>query len=240
MSRFGRLAVLPSLTLAMAIGGAQLVSAAEATVSGSAKFSGTPPAPAAIKMDADPQCALQHKDGAKADDIIVNSNGTLRNVFVYVKDGLAGKTFPVPKDPVKLDQHGCQYSPHILGMQANQPIEIVNDDATLHNVNCKPTKSKGFNIAQPTQGMKSAKTFTSPEVMVKCACNVHPWMKMYIGITDNPFYAVTGDDGAFSLKGLPAGQYTVEAWHEKYGTQTQQVTVADGETKSVDFEFKAQ
>ena len=190
-------------------------------------------------MDADPQCQLQHKGPVQKQEVVVNPNGTLQHVFVYVKQGLEGRTFPAPTKPVTLDQQGCLYHPHVLGIQVNQPLEILNSDSTLHNVNCKPTKSKPFNIAQPVKGMKSTKTFTAPEIMVTCACNVHPWMGVYIGVVGHPFFSVTGEDGSFTLAGLPAGQYTVEAWHEKSGTQTQTVHVGEGATKQVDFEFKA-
>ncbi len=214
--------------------------AGSATIRGTVAFSGTPPAPAKVKMDADPQCRLQHQDAVLAQEVIVNANGTLKNVFVYVKTGLEGKHFPAPAQPAKLDQHGCLYEPRVSGMRVNQPLEIVNSDATLHNVNCKPAKSKPFNIAQPVKGMKTTKTFTAPEVMIKCACNVHPWMSAYLGVLEHPFFGVTGEDGGFTLAGLPAGPYTLEAWHEKYGAQTQTVSVVDGESKSVSFEFKAQ
>lgn len=209
-------------------------------IRGTVQFTGKTPAPSAIKMDADPQCQLQHKAPVQKEDVIVNSNGTLKYVFVYVKQGLEGKIFPAPSTPVILDQQGCLYHPHILGIQVKQPLEIVNNDATLHNVNCKPTKSKPFNIAQPAKGMKSTKTFTAPEIMVKCACNVHPWMATYLGVLDHPYFSITGDDGSFVLSGLPAGQYTIEAWHEKYGTQTQTVSVGEGETKQVAFAFKGE
>lgn len=212
--------------------------AGSATVSGTVKFSGTAPTPAKIKMDADPQCLLQHTDAVLAQEVVVNANGTLKHAFVYVKTGLEGKTFPAPSAAATLDQHGCLYEPHVSGIQVNQPLEILNSDPTLHNVNCKPTKSKPFNIAQPMKGMKTTKTFTAQEVMVKCACNVHPWMATYLGILDHPFFSVSGEDGSFTLSGLPAGQYTIEAWHEKYGTQTQTVSVGDGETKSVEFTFQ--
>lgn len=215
----------------------QGASKGSSTVTGSVKFAGTAPAPEKVKMDADPQCALQHKEPVTKQDVVVNSNGTLQHVFVYVKEGVQG-SFAPPTTPAKLDQHGCMYTPHVFGVQVNQPLEIVNSDATLHNVNCKPAKSKPFNMAQPIKGMKSTKNFTAQEVMVKCACNVHPWMAAYIGVLPHPYYSVTGEDGAFNLAGLPAGNYTVEAWHEKFGTQTQQVSVADGESKSIDFEFK--
>ncbi len=211
-----------------------------ATISGSIKFSGTAPAPEKIKMDADPQCQLQHSEAVHKQDVVINGNGTLKNVFVYVKQGLEGKTFPSPTQAAKLEQKGCLYAPHVLGVQVNQPLEIINDDQTLHNVNCKAVNSKPFNVAQPMQGMKSTKSFSAPEIMVKCVCNVHPWMASYVGVSSSPFFSVSGDDGGFTIAGLPAGQYTLEAWHEKYGTQTQTVTVADGQTQQVSFEFKAQ
>ena len=209
-----------------------------ASITGSVKFSGTAPAKERIKMDADPQCALQHPDAVYKETVALNANGTLKNVFVHITKGLEGRAFPAPTQAVKMEQRGCMYSPHVLGVQANQPFEIVNDDATLHNVNCKPVNNKPFNIAQPVKGMKSTKTFTTPEVMVKCICNVHPWMASFVGVVDHPYYAVTGEDGRFTLAGLPAGQYTIEAWQEALGTQTQTVTVGDGDTKSVTFDFK--
>ena len=211
-----------------------------ATIQGTVKFTGSAPAAERVKMDADPQCLLQHKEPVHKQEVVVNPNGTLRHVFVYVNGGLEGRTFSAPTNPVVLDQHGCLYNPHVLGIQVNQPLEIVNSDPTLHNVNCKPTKSKPFNIAQPTKGMKTTKAFTAAEVMVKCACNVHPWMATYIGVVAHPYFSVTDEHGRFTLAGLPAGQYTVEAWHEKYGTQTQTITIGDGETATCEFEFTAQ
>ena len=139
-----------------------------------------------------------------------------------------------------LDQRGCWYTPHIFGIQVGQPLDIINSDASLHNINAKPKINQPFNIAQPTKGMKTTKKFTKPEIGVTFKCNVHPWMHAYGHVLEHPFFGVTGDDGAFTLSGLPAGTYTVEAWHEKYGTQTQSVTVGSGESKSVTFTFKAQ
>ena len=121
-----------------------------------------------------------------------------------------------------------------------EPLEIVDADPTLHNVHCKPVNNKPFNIAQPVKGMKSSKSFTTPEVMVKCICNVHPWMISYLGVVDHPYFSVTGDEGSFTLAGLPAGTYTLEAWHETLGTQTKSVTLSDRDTQSITFEFKGQ
>ncbi len=211
-----------------------------ATIQGTIQFAGTAPVKDKIKMDADPQCLLQHKEAVHKQEVVVNPNHTLKHVFVYVKEGLEGKAFPASTQPVVLDQQGCLYHPHVFGVQVNQPIAITNSDPTLHNVNCRPTKSKPFNIAQPTKGMKTTKQFTAPEIMVKCSCNVHPWMATYIGVVGHPYFSITGDDGSFILSGLPAGQYTIEAWHEKYGTQTQAVSVGDGETKQASFTFKGE
>lgn len=213
--------------------------AGSAAVTGRVTFSGTPPAAERVKMDADPQCALQHADAVHKPEVVVNANGTLKHVFVYVQQGLEGKAFAAPASAATLNQHGCMYEPHVFGVQVGQELSIVNSDATLHNVNCKATKSKPFNLAQPVKGMKTSKQFAAPEIMIKCVCNVHPWMAAYIGVVAHPYFAVTREEGTFSLAGLPAGTYTVAAWHEKYGEQTQQVTVADGGTASVTFEFKA-
>ena len=231
-----------AMQLAQAPDGAAAPAAAQgsSTIHGIVKFTGTAPTQERIKMDADPQCLMQHKEPVQKPEIVVGGNGGLQHVFVYVKGGLEGKSFPAPTQPVVFDQHGCMYNPRILGIQVGQPLEIRNSDATLHNVNCKPTKSKAFNIAQPTQGMKSTKQFTAPEIMVKCACNVHPWMAAYIGVVEHPYFSTTDEQGSFTLANLPAGQYTIEAWHEKLGTKTEAVTVGDGETKELSFEFTGQ
>lgn len=205
-------------------------------LTGKVIFEGTAPPPTPIKMDADPVCLLQHKDGATSEEVVVNSNGTLKNVFVYVKQGLEGQTFTPPAEPVVFDQRGCRYHPHIFGIMVNQPFQILNSDGTLHNVHALPTKSKEFNLGMPIQGMKLTQKFTSPEVMVKIKCEVHPWMAAYGGVLDHPFYSVTGEDGTFSIKDLPPGEYTIEAWHEKYGAQT--TTVKVPETTEANFTFK--
>ena len=209
-----------------------------ATLTVKAPFAGQAPAVEKIKTDADPNCKMVHPDGITPDEVIVNTNGTLKNVFVYVKDGLSGKTFEAPKNAVVFDQHGCQYNPKVFGIQVGQPLEIVNSDDTLHNVHALPNNSPQFNLGMPIKGMKMKKTFTKPEVMVKIKCEVHPWMRAYAGVVDNPFYGVTGDDGSAEIKNLPAGEYTLEAWHEKYGAQTQKITVTDKDQEA-SFQFKS-
>jgi plastocyanin len=170
-------------------------------------------------------------------EFVVGSGGTFGNVFVYVKDGLGDRVFPVPPTPVTLSQKGCMYLPRVFGVQVGQTIDLVNDDATLHNIHAVPAANQEFNMAQSIQGMRHQHVFSAREVMVPFKCDVHRWMNAFAGVVDHPFHAVTGDDGSFSLKGLPAGTYTIEAVHEKLGTQTQTVTVGAQETKDLAFTF---
>ena len=201
-----------------------------------APFEGQAPVSEKIKADADPKCKLLHPQGIDPDQVIVNSNGTLKNVFVYVKEGVSGE-HEAPKEPVVFDQHGCQYTPKVFGIQVGQPLEIVNSDDTLHNVHALPKNSKEFNLGMPIKGMKLKKSFDKPEVMVKIKCEVHPWMSAWAGVLDHPYFGVTGDDGAAQIKELPPGEYTIEAWHEKYGAQTQKVTVTD-QDQEISFAIK--
>ena len=207
-------------------------------VAGRATYEGAMPESASINLESDPACVRQHPTGLKLDTIVVN-NGGLDNVFVYVKDGLGNYYFDTPTTPVTLDQKGCTYSPHVFGVRTGQPLEIVNSDPTLHNVNAMARVNQGFNLGQALQGIKNAKVFTAPEVMVRIKCDVHGWMNAYAGVLNHPYFAVTANGGAFELKDLPAGTYTIEAWHEKLGTETQSVTLAAKETKNISFTFKA-
>jgi hypothetical protein len=210
------------------------------TISGKINFKGAKPAVQKIKMNADPKCVKMHggKD-VESNQVVVNPNGTLMNTFVYVKSGLPSKNFPTPKEKVVFDQRGCEYHPRVFGLMVNQPLEIINSDPTLHNVHSLAKNTKQFNIAQPKQGMKMTQKFDKPEVMVKIKCEVHPWMAAYVGVLDHPFYAISDDKGNFEIKNLPAGTYELEAWHEKYGTQTMKLTVGEKETKTADFTFEA-
>ena len=206
------------------------------SVTGRISFEGAAPQPTPIKMASDPICEKQGP--AVTEAIVVGAGGALKNVFVYVKDGLGNLRFPVPATPVVLDQKGCRYEPHVFGVQAGQPVEIVSSDPTLHNIHAIPEVNREFNTGQPVPGVPHRHTFSTKEVMVPFKCDVHRWMNAYAGVLDHPFYAVTSDAGDFELKGLPPGTYTIEAWHEKLGTQTQTVTIGEKETKSVPFSFK--
>ena len=203
-------------------------------VTGKVTFMGTPPPSEPISMSSDPRCV---NEGAKTETVIVSGDGSLQNVFVYVKDGLGNLKFPVPTSPLVLDQKGCQYRPHVFGVQAGQPIEILNSDMTLHNIHAWPQTNQEFNVGQALQGMKDTHVFTTQEIMVPFRCDVHRWMNSFVGVVAHPFFAVTGADGSFQLKGLPPGTYTIEAWHEKFGTKTASVTIGAKESKDVAFTF---
>lgn len=206
-----------------------------ASITGSVKFEGTAPAPKKIDTKSDPSCG---GGSVPAEEVVVNANGTLKNVFVYVKEGLPDQKFEVSSEAVKLDQKGCQYVPHVFGLQTGQTLEMVNSDATLHNVHGMPAKSKKFNLGMPIQGMKLKRKFDQPEVMVKLKCDVHPWMSAYAGVLPHPFFAVTDESGNFEIKNLPAGNYTVELWHEKFGVQQKRITVTETPAEPAVFSYK--
>jgi plastocyanin len=206
-------------------------------ITGAIKLEGEAPKPEGIKMNADPVCVREGK-GTTTEFILTGDGGALQNVFVYVKDGLGNRTFPTPSTSLVLDQKGCHYRPHVFGIMVGQPLEILNSDPTLHNIHALPKNNQEFNTGQPIQGMKFNHTFTTKEVMLPFKCDVHGWMNAYVGVLDHPYFSTTGQDGKFALKGLPPGTYTIEAWHEKLGAQTQNVTIGDKETKDVSFTFK--
>ena len=201
-------------------------------------FDGPAPQPAVVRMDSDPNCV---DSGVTVTDetMVVGDDGALQNVFVYVKDGLGDLRFPIPSTPFVLDQQGCRYVPHVVGVQVGQSIEILNSDPTLHNVHAVPSTNQEFNTGQPLPGMRHTHQFTTAEVMVPFTCDVHPWMDAYVGVVDHPFFAVTGADGSFNLEGLPPGTYTIEAWHERLGSRTQTVTIGEQETGDITFSFQA-
>ena len=212
---------------------------AGATISGTIKFTGTKPVMPKIDMSDEPVCKGKYQAPRTKEDVVVNANGTLDNVFVYVKAGLpASYHAAAAATPVVLDQDGCRYHPHVFGLMAGQSLQIKNSDGIAHNIKAKGVKNRPFNISQPTT-MTTARTFTAPEVMVALECNVHGWMKAWVGVLPHTFFAVSGANGTFSIKGLPPGTYTIEAWHERYGTQTATVTVAGAAAKTQDFTFAA-
>lgn len=208
-----------------------------AAIEGTITFDGTAPKPAPINMSSDPYC--QGQGAAATQAVLVDGKNGLQNVFVYVKDGLGNRVFPVPQAPVVLDQHHCQYNPRVFGIQAGQPLEIRNSDDTLHNIHARPAQNREFNRGQGSAGMTHTHVFTAPEVMVPFKCDVHRWMNAWVGVLPHPYYAVSAADGTFSLRGLPPGTYTIEAWHETLGTRTETVTIGPSATGRVSFHFSA-
>jgi plastocyanin len=214
------------------------VSADAATLTGLVKFEGAAPKMTNIQMSADPYCQSQHASApATEEDVVAGPGGELANVFVYIKD-IKGN-FAAPSTPVVIDQKGCQYHPHVNAVMVGQPLQIRNDDATLHNIHALPVANSQFNEGQPVQGMVSTKHLDKPEITpFKIKCDVHGWMKSYMAVMPHPFYSVSQANGTFTISNLPPGQYTVVAWHEKYGQQEQQVTVGAKESKALNFTFK--
>ncbi len=229
-------------TAAPAGGGAPAASAPvvadAATIAGTVKFeAAAPPKMPPLQMGADPACASQHPTPPADEEVVVGPAGELANVIVYVKNAPAGN-YPTPA-PTVLDQKGCKYIPHVTVAQVGQPIQIKNSDATLHNVHAMPEVNNGFNEGQPVQGMVSTKKFDKAEVTpFRIKCDVHGWMKSYMAVLPHPYHGVSQMNGTFNIGNLPPGNYTLVAWHEKYGQQEQQVTVGAKEQKQVTFTFK--
>ena len=207
-------------------------------VAGMITFEGTAPEPETIRMNSDPVCVAE-ASSTSTEYYVVGGDGRLGNVFVHVKEGLEGRAFPPVTDVLVFNQEGCRYTPHVFGIRVGQPLQVLNSDPTLHNIHATPAANAEFNTGQPIEGMTYDTTFDSPEVMVPFKCDVHGWMNAYVGVVDHPYFAVTGEDGAFDLSGLPPGDYVVEAWHEMLGSQTQNVTVGEGATAEVSFTFTA-
>jgi hypothetical protein len=215
---------------------APAASADAGSVSGMVRLEGNPPALPAIQMAADPTCQAQHKTPVRVMDVVVGPTGELANVFVYIKDYRGAA--PAPSSPAVLDQKGCLYIPHVFGVQVGQPLQIRNSDPTLHNIHALAKVNPEFNEGQPVQGMVSTKKFARPEVMIRVKCDVHAWMNSYLGVLPHPYFGTSNNQGSFNIANVPPGTYTLEAWHEKYGTQTQQVTIGPKESKQVSFTFK--
>ena len=228
----------PAASAAGAAAGPAAGATGSASVTGKIVFEGAVPAAEKFKMSADAFCAKTHPGDVAKELVLVAPDKGLANVFVYVKSGISG-TYAPPAAPAVIDQQGCTYHPHVFGIVAGQSIDILNSDDTLHNIHSLPEKNEAFNLGMPVKGMKYTKKFDKPEVMIKIKCDVHGWMSAWCGVLSHPFFAVTAADGTYAIKDLPAGTYTLEAWHERFGTQTREVTVGAQESKPVAFTFKA-
>ncbi len=219
-------------------GGTPVDPATAGEITGKVTFNGPKPKLAVLHMDQDPVCVQKHSSPVYAEDGEVNGNGTVPNAFVYVKEGADKYTFPAPTEAVTLDQNGCLYKPHVLGIMVGQTLHIISSDPTTHNIHPLPKNNPEWNQSQAPGAPPIDKKFARPEVMIPVKCNQHPWMRAYIGVVKNPLYAVTGEDGTFTIKGVPPGDYTVEAWTATWGTQDQKVAVSPKGTATADFTFK--
>lgn len=214
------------------------IALAASTVTGTVTFDGKPPALRPIAMDAEPVCAKKHSGPVPNEMLVLGNGNTMGNILVWVSKGLApGKTWPVPKTPVVIDQNGCLYKPHVMGIMVGQTYKILNSDGVLHNIHTLPKANPQFNKGMPANVKEATTVFQKPEDAFHVKCDVHPWMSAYVGVFTHPFFSVTSTDGKFTISGLDPGTYEITAWHEKLGTQTASVTVGANDTKTQNFKF---
>jgi plastocyanin len=235
---FGPAAVAAVCLAAFGVGSHAVAAAAAGSLTGAVKLDGPAPKRAPISMAKEPVCAAMHSSAALTEDIVTDSAGNLENVVVYISSGLQNPDPTPPQEPAVITQDGCSYKPHVIALQANQKLRIVNVDKTSHNIHPMPDANREWNKSQPPDAPAVEESFAREEVGIPVKCNVHPWMRAYISVFRHPYFSVTNPSGAFSIKNLPPGTYTVSAWHEKLGTQSQKVTVSAGEAKIVQFAFK--
>src|SRR6266436_3088185 len=256
----GLIAVLSLLSLASSCGGPKTEEDAggpaaktfkpkgnEGSVTGKVSYNGTAPEPKKIDTSADAACTSKSPNLTTEEWVV--KDGKLANTYVYIKDGtladgskIADYSFETPTAAVTLDQNGCHYKPHVLGVMVNQPINITNSDPTTHNIHFPQGNNPDWNQSQANGAAPLTHKLARAEIMVPVKCNQHPWMKSYVGVTKHPFFAVTGEDGSFTIKGVPPGKYTVVAWHEggANGTEkTMEVTVPAKGAAPADFSFGA-
>jgi plastocyanin len=209
------------------------------SVAGKITLTGQAPVPDVMRVAVDQTCIAAMGTTAKSDAVLVGPDGAVQNAFVYIKDALSDYTFDVPTAPVVLDQVGCRYAPRVFGVRVGQPLEMVNSDATLHNVHAMPMVNQEFNRGTPRQNDRITQIFTAPEQMVRFKCDLHAWMNAYGGIMPHPFFQVTGADGAYALKGIPPGKYELTVWTEKLGTATQTIEIGNSQAVSANFTLSA-
>ncbi|MFZ0477638.1 MAG: carboxypeptidase regulatory-like domain-containing protein [Terriglobales bacterium] len=239
---FSILSTIVAVAAICALVGDRVKAAGEGSITGTVKLNGTAPHMKGIDMSKDPYCAGQHKETVQLENVVVGSNGGIKNVVLYISEGLpAGAASAVPSNEPEFDQKGCMYSPHVMAVDVNQKFKVVNSDQTTHNIHPLPaagTGNIGWNKSQPPGAPPIDADWKAQEVAIPVKCNIHPWMHGWHVVVKGP-YAITDDSGNFTIKNVPAGSYTVTAWQEEYGTQTAKVTVAGGAAAKADFTFKA-
>lgn len=208
-----------------------------ATITGTVKYEGNAPKFREIKMDADPVCLTQHNNPVYPQTLVLGEGNTMGNVFVHVVSGVPNKAYSPPSKPAVLDQKGCMYAPHVLGLMVGQPLKVLNSDGTLHNVHGLPKVNEEFNLAMPKFRKEITRTLDKPEFMFPLKCDVHPWMGAWVAVMEHPFFSVTKDDGIYTIGNLPAGKYEIDVWHEKLGIQKTSVILDEDETKEVNITF---
>lgn len=209
--------------------------ASAGSIKGVVNFKGAVPKVPTLDMTTDPMCPQKPQPA----ETIVVKNGKLANVFVYVKEGAPAGPFPFPSEPVVLDQQNCRYTPHVTGIMAKQPFKITNTDQADHNIHDMPSNNPAWNESQMPTDQPILKSFPNPEMMVPLQCNQHPWMRAYVNVMPNPYYAVSGDDGGFEIRNLPPGEYTLAAVHERFGEKTMKIKIEPKQTVKADFEYTA-
>lgn len=213
-------------------------SATAGTITGKVSYTGKKPLATKVNMDNAPECALLHDKPVLDEKITVNKDGALANAFVYLKQGLEGKQFEPPAEPVVIDQKGCWFGPRVLGVQVGQTLKVTNSDPLTHNIHPMPEHNRDWNQSQAPNAEPFLRRFTHPEVMIRVKCNIHGWMHAWIGVVAHPYFAVTGADGTFQLRNVPPGNYTVEVWQEELGKQEQQIRLAATGKSEVVFQLK--
>lgn len=216
----------------------QVDAAKAAMVSGNVTVSGQIPQPAPVDMSEDPACVEAHKTGRYDGPVVVSGNAGLSNVFVYIKSGLEGKQFAPPSSPVVMDQNGCWFHPRVLGIQTGQVLKVTNSDPVTHNIHPLAHINREWNHSQGEGDAPLARKFIKREVMIRVKCNIHGWMRAFLGVVEHPYFAVSGGDGRFEIPSLPPGEYMLGAWHETLGEQEQKITVTPSGQLEADFHFK--
>lgn len=210
------------------------------SISGTIRYIGKRPVRKTIDMSEDPACVEAHHGKAVDESLIVSSNGSMANAFIYVKAGLEGKRFETPSTPVVIDQNGCWFRPRIVGIQTSQILQVTNSDPVTHNIHPMAQINREWNHSQGAGEAPLGRKFIKAEVMIRVKCNIHNWMRAYIGVVDNPYFAVSKENGSYSIRNLPPGTYTIAVWQEDFGTQERQVTVAPRTNSLTNFTFKGQ